>query len=235
MTIHAAGGDGGAAQAAPEAPVAPVAPEAHVHDLLRLRDPRCLEWNAAAPDWAAAALAAAPWVVVRRAAALPGSIAVGVRGARRSQRAAAWVRCDQVAERLGPEALRAGARRVPAARGALPALRSLLEVERAWGVGGPARWGPGGSVGFELATGHPAVHADSDLDLVVRCAAAPRPALARGWLLALPTRAPSRIDVVLEWPQGGAALREYAGGGSYLLRSAAGARLCPAAAGVGER
>ena len=221
MTIHGTGGAGDRAQAA------------RVHDLLRLRDPHCLEWNAVAPDWAAAALAAAPWVVVRRAALQAGRIAVGVRGVRRNQRAAAWVRCDQVVECLGPEALRAAARRLPAARAALPALRSLLEVERAWGAGAPQQWGPGGSVGFELATGHPVVHADSDLDLVVRCPGAPPAAQARGWLQALPAPAPSAIDVVLEWPQGGAALREYAGGGSYLLRSAAGAQLCPAAAGAG--
>lgn len=208
-----------------EMPAEAGAAPACVHDLLALRDASALRWEGVAPDWAPGAVAAAPWVVVRRAAPRAGRLAVGVRGPERWQRAAAWLEPAQVLRRHGPAELRARARQLPEARAALAVFRTLQRLEQAWHASGPAYWGPGGSVGFELASGCVAAGPASDLDVVVRCPRAPSPAQARAWLRALPEAPEARIDVVLEWPAGGAALAEFAASGSYLLRTPHGARL----------
>ncbi|NQD96924.1 phosphoribosyl-dephospho-CoA transferase, partial [Pseudomonas sp. CrR25] len=62
-----------------------------------------------APAWAHAALARHAPVVVRRAVAEPGWVAVGIRGAAREQRYAGWMRLGAIRRRLSPEAVaRAG-------------------------------------------------------------------------------------------------------------------------------
>ena len=190
-----------------------------VHDLLLPRDARALHWQDARPDWAPAALHAAPWVVVRREVSRDGRLAVGVRGDTRARRAAAWLAAEEVRRVLRPSELRRLARGLVASRAALAAFVALRQLELAWGAGaGPADWGPGGSAGFELASGCDTVGPHSDLDVVVRCAQAPSLQQARAWSGALPAQPAARIDVLLEWPQGGAALADYAGGGEYLLR-----------------
>ncbi len=200
-----------------------------VHDLLRLASPRLLQWEHGPEPWAQAALAATPWVVTRRAAVRAGRIAVGVRGAQRSQRLAAWVEAEQVRELLRPAELRRRAAGLDPERSALGAFRALEQLELAWGRVGPRDWGPAGSAGFELASGCPSTGPGSDLDIVVRCPRAPSRARARAWLEALPRDSQARIDVVLEWPAGGAALAEFVAGGAYLLRRPQGALLRPAA------
>jgi phosphoribosyl-dephospho-CoA transferase len=199
--------------------------DVRVHDLLRLRDPGALRWDGAAPAWVRDALGAAPWVVVRRAAARGAWLAVGVRGSARAQRAAAWLDAAGVLCLREPPALRARAGLLAPARAQLPVFAALRSLERAWREHGPMHWGPGGSVGFELASGVATAGPHSDLDVVVRCERAPSTARARAWLRALPHDAPARIDVLLEWPAGGAALAEFAAGGPYLLRTRLGARL----------
>ena len=190
-----------------------------VHDLLWLRDAQALRWQDARPGWASAALQAAPWVVVRREASRDGLLAVGVRGDTRARRAAAWVAAEDVRHVLRPSELPRRMQRLGASRAALAAFVALRQLELAWGAGaGPEDWGPGGSAGFELASGCDTVGPHSDLDVVVRCAQAPSLQQARAWSGALPAQPAARIDVLLEWPQGGAALADYAGGGEYLLR-----------------
>ena len=102
-----------------------------------------------APSWTHGALRTTPWVVVRRAAAPAGFVAVGIRGADRSQRYAWLVSADDVESRLSPEDLTdvhpLAGRDVPAIL-ALHESRALLRESR-------FPWGPTGSVGFELATG----------------------------------------------------------------------------------
>ncbi len=202
---------------------------ARVHDLLRLASPRLLQWEHGPEPWAQAALAATPWVVTRRAAVRAGRIAVGVRGAQRSQRLAAWVDADQVRELLRPGELRRRAAGLAPARTALGAFRALEQLEQAWREAGPRDWGPAGSAAFELASGSPSTGPGSDLDIVVRCPRAPSRARARAWLEALPALTQARIDVLLEWPAGGAALAEFAAGSAYLLRRPQGALLRHAA------
>lgn len=198
-------------------------PEPATHALLRVADARALAGTI--PAWAAAALARAPWVVVRRARTRDGLLPVGVRGARRTERLAAWLSPDAVLECLRPPELaarggwRSGARAVQVP--ALAALEAVAGLMRRYELD----WGPCGSVGFELASGYATATGESDLDLMVQVRAAPPRALAAGLHAAL-ARLPVRADVLLEGPLGAVALAEYAAAGApVMLRTVDGPRL----------
>lgn len=197
------------------------------HDLLRLA-PGAFGQPEDLPAWAARELARRePWVVVRRAASGPGMAAVGVRGAARRERWALSVPLSCVRERVTPEML-AGGRRwayLPASRGELPAFAALGVVADLLESRGLA-WGPGGSVGYELASGRSAVTGGSDLDLILRTPDPLPRAEAREVLddlAALPVRADAQIDT----GTGSVALSEWAAGGEVLLRRAGGPILTP--------
>ncbi len=187
----------------------------NAHDLLWGMTPAHLP--AEAPAWAVEAIGAGHPVVVRRALAEPGYVAVGVRGRLREQRLAAVMPLAAVQRRVAPEALRGvvTSRDLPALR-ALAALRPVL-AQQTWGVTG--------SAGFELASGIEALHAMSDLDLILRT---PEP-LARGDaqdLLAILGTAGCAVDLQLQTPFGAVALREWASGSRrVLLKTASGAHL----------
>ncbi|MGY2043542.1 malonate decarboxylase holo-ACP synthase [Pseudomonas pergaminensis] len=187
----------------------------NAHDLLWGMTPAHLP--ADAPAWAVAAIDAEHPVVVRRAIAEPGYVAIGVRGRLREQRFAAEMPMAAVQRRVIPEALRGviSPRDLPALR-ALAALRPVLAQE-AWGVTG--------SAGFELASGVEALHEQSDLDLILRT----HEPLARGDaedLLAILETAECAVDLQLQTPFGAVALREWASGSRrVLLKTARGAHL----------
>ena len=187
----------------------------NAHDLLWGMTPAHLP--ADAPAWALAVIGAGQPVVVRRALAEPGYVAVGVRGRQREQRFGALMPLAAVQRRVAPEALRGviSPRDLPALR-ALDQLRPVLAQEV---------WGVTGSAGFELATGIEALHAQSDLDLLLRTPER----LDRGDakdLLALLDTAPCAVDLQLQTPYGAVALREWAGPSQrVLLKSASGAHL----------
>jgi phosphoribosyl-dephospho-CoA transferase len=198
-----------------------------VHALLRLTDLDALVWEARRPDWAPAALRLAAWAVVRRPAPRPGVWPVGVRGGLRSQRAAAWLPQRAVQECITPQMLAAKlAWRQPSRTAATPAVAVLDDVAAIFAAHGLAgRWGPGGSVGFELASGVPCTTSDSDLDLML-CADRPMARRDAARLHADLSKLPVRIDLLLETPHGAILLAEYATvEGVTLLRSAHGPRL----------
>jgi phosphoribosyl-dephospho-CoA transferase len=198
-----------------------------VHALLRVTDPDALIWDTGRPPWAEAALQLAPWAVIRRAAPRPGLWPVGVRGGQRSQRAAAWLPHRAAAECITPQRLAATRawREHPRATAA-PAVAVLDAVAAILATHGFAgRWGPGGSVGFELASGLRCTTPDSDLDLVLS-AKLPVTRTDAARLHTDLSKLPVRIDLLLETPRGAAVLAEYARGVDViLLRSAQGPRL----------
>jgi len=97
----------------------------NAHDLLWGMTPA--HAPADAPAWVLEALGAGHPVVVRRAIAAPGHVAVGVRGRLREQRFAAEMPLAAVQRRVAPEALRD----VVSLRD-IPALQALLNCVRCW-------------------------------------------------------------------------------------------------------
>lgn len=202
--------------------------ELRPHDLVRLRTPTALTaTDPAPPAWVAPSLAAAPFAVVRRCAAVaPGMVPVGVRGRTRSERHAAQVPVTALVERIMPEHLvltRSWERALRSA--SIPALAALAAAAD-WldGLGLP--WGPVGGVGFELATGVPVLGAGSDLDLLLRADAPPDRVGLRTLASRLATL-PARCDVQVELAAGAVALGELVRADSHdiLLRTAQGPRL----------
>jgi len=178
------------------------------HDLLWGMTPAQLP--ADAPRWAIESLAVGQPVVVRRALSAEGLIAVGVRGLLREQRLAAFMRVDSIVRRVSPEALCHvdSARDLPVMQ-ALRQLRPMLD-DCGW------VWGVSGSVGFELASGFAAMHAASDLDLILRAAQPITRHQARE-LVAFFDRAACRVDMQLQTPFGAVALREWASASARVL------------------
>ena len=178
------------------------------HDLLWGMTPAQLP--ADAPQWAVESLAAGQPVVVRRAVSAEGWVAVGIRGVLREQRLAAFMPVDSIAGRVSPEALChvECERDLPVMR-ALKRLRPMLD-DCGW------VWGVSGSVGFELASGFTAMHAASDLDLILRTPQMITRNQARK-LVERFDQAVCRVDMQLQTPFGAVALREWASGSPRVL------------------
>src|ERR1700748_99673 len=90
-----------------------------------------------------------PWVVVRRGRISDGLIPVGVRGAQRHERCAGFTRLSEVLETRPADQLRLLF--AEDSRRTLQAFRSLYYLESHL-AGLDMSWGPGGSVGYELAS-----------------------------------------------------------------------------------
>ena len=200
------------------------------HTLLRIASAAAVYAEAPLPDWARRQLAHTPWVVVRRACARGTDIPVGVRGATRGERCAAWVNPTSVCTSVSP--LELAARRdwrSHPRRAELPALSALDAVESIMAAARLAeRWGPAGSVGFELASGYAAVGPQSDLDIILQLEAPLTRAVACALGMQL-RQLPVRTDVLLETADGGLALCEYIRGRPpFLLRTATGPQLTSA-------
>jgi len=177
-----------------------------IHDLLEIDAERFLQGQSSAPGWVAASLREAPFVVVRRGPTDQG-IPVGIRGALRNERWAGVCHPDIVRAILRPQMLLS--RVVPATRiVAIPALRSLPFLAERWREF-DAPWGPGGSVGFELATGRHVTTPESDLDVVIY-ADTPMTASAAQPLRDSALGLPAVVDIRVETPTCGFSLTEYA-------------------------
>ncbi|MGA8136016.1 MAG: malonate decarboxylase holo-ACP synthase [Pseudomonas gingeri] len=188
------------------------------HDLLWGLTPAQLPEEA--PDWVAEALSLGQPVVVRRALTAPDQVAVGVRGVLREQRFATLMPRALVERCVRPEALidiEVCAQDWPALQ-ALHYLRPLLDASG-------LVWGVSGSAGFELATGLPTLHQQSDLDLILRVPQTLSRRQANGLLQRLDNPF-CRVDLQLQTPLGAVALVEWAGTARrVLLKRADGVQL----------
>jgi phosphoribosyl-dephospho-CoA transferase len=194
------------------------------HDLLEIDANLFFSGNASAPEWVEEILRKSPFVVVRRGRATDQEIPIGVRGAGRNQRWPAFCHPTWVKTILTPPQLLT--RTVPTLRaGAIPALRALHVLKDRWrNVDHP--WGPGGSVGFELATGSHAVKPESDLDIVIYAEGKITREQARS-LYDLTVNLSAAVDIRVETLACSFSLTEYARGGSasILLRTPDGLEL----------
>jgi phosphoribosyl-dephospho-CoA transferase len=194
------------------------------HDLLEIDPERFLSFHASVPEWAAKGLRRAPFLVVRRGLVSEQTIPVGVRGPERNQRWAAFCHTALVKSITTPPQLLK--RTVPMFRAdSVPALRSLSLLEERW-TNLDRPWGPGGSVGFELATGSHVAMPESDLDIVLYADGRITTGEAKS-LCGFTSGLPSAIDICVETQTCGFSLKEYASQGSapILLRTPYGVEL----------
>ena len=198
--------------------------EAHsvrTRDLLEVDAKQLITAHATIPRWAEEHLHEVPFVVVRRSPRTQHRIPIGVRGCERNQRWASFCSSGILINIVTPPQLLGHA--VPAQRdSAIPALRALQLLKNRW-IGLDHDWGPGGSVGFELATGKHTARAGSDLDIVLY-AERRVPVDEAKWLYARAIDLPSLVDIRVETPVCGFSLREYARASpaAILLRTSSG-------------
>jgi phosphoribosyl-dephospho-CoA transferase len=182
-------------------------PSIRTHDLLEIDAGRFLLVDPSTPGWVGETLRRTPFVVVRRGPVSAQEIPVGVRGACRSERWAAVCHPSMVRGIMTPGQLLR--RPVPVSRAAtIPALRALQILAERW-QDLDLSWGPGGSVGYELATGTHAVTPQSDLDVVVYAKSRLTPDEART-LCDSTTDLPAPADIRVETPVCGFSLVEFA-------------------------
>jgi phosphoribosyl-dephospho-CoA transferase len=195
-----------------------------VHDLLQIDRASANPEFAADPSWVKQTMLDCPWVVVRRDQAASGLIAVGVRGDSRGERWAASCNKSLVRKIVRPDELLLRNRTTNDTR-RTPALRALQQMINRW-AGLSLPWGPGGSVGFELASGRQVTTETSDLDLVIRALQRITVEDARA-LLDNTVGLEARVDVRVETPVCGFSLEEYVSASSakILLRYPDGGRL----------
>ena len=176
------------------------------HDLIRVNGADALQSAAPLPDWVGKVWHPGLPLVVRRDFSADGLIPAGIRGDTRAERAAVWVAPDSVIDTVTPEALVADAGKLAASpfAGMRPVQALLRLVRQAI----PWRWGVTGSCGYALATGKAVMHADSDLDILVRCPEPAKPADFAG-LADIMASLPCRTDVQIETPAGAFALKEW--------------------------
>jgi phosphoribosyl-dephospho-CoA transferase len=117
-------------------------------------------------------------------------------------------------------------RTIPPSRAdAIPALRALNLLKDRW-KDLVLPWGPGGSVGFELASGSHVANPESDLDIVIYADRSMTAAEAKSlWDRA--TNLPAVVDIRVETPVCGFSLREFASQSpaAILLRAPGGSVL----------
>lgn len=166
--------------------------------------------DGSAPIWAIEAMQAGHPVVVRRAITDSSMIAVGIRGNARHQRYATQMPKPAIIRCVSPEQLvNIDLQAFPHLQKRLVGIANVMEYFA-------VQWGYSGSVGFELATGIRVVHAQSDIDLIMRMPNYVDKQLAHQMLIQL-EETTEKVDVQLQTPNGGVALKEWARGSSKIL------------------
>lgn len=166
--------------------------------------------DGSAPIWAIEAMQAGHPVVVRRAITDSAMVAVGIRGKARHQRYATQMPKAAIIRCVSPEQLvNIDLQAFPHLQQRLVGIANVMEYFA-------VQWGYAGSVGFELATGIRVVHAQSDIDLIMRMPNYVDKQLAYQMLIQL-EETTEKVDVQLQTPHGGVALKEWARGSSKIL------------------
>nr|WP_171406694.1 malonate decarboxylase holo-ACP synthase [Acinetobacter guerrae] len=155
------------------------------------------------PQWVIEAVTQHQPVVVRRAEFHEDMIPVGIRGTQRNQRFAIFMPIGSITKCIKPESL------IESDWMLFPHLQSSLKNIYPVMQHLDLPWGYTGSVGFELATGLRTVTKTSDIDLLIRTKQPISKMDAQAILLRLDTLE-MKLDIQLQVPTGGVALREWA-------------------------
>jgi phosphoribosyl-dephospho-CoA transferase len=192
------------------------------HDVLEISAKQLIAGHSSVPDWVERSLLAVPFAVIRRGPATKQYIPIGIRGAQRNQRWAAFCPPRLVKRLITPPQLLSYAM-LPSRADDAPAFRALHVLRERW-IDLDHPWGPGGGVGFELATGSKVVTPESDLDVVLYVQTRMTVEKAKS-LCARAMYLPAVVDIQVETPVCGFSLREFAreSPGAILMRSSCGA------------
>ncbi|UGB33051.1 malonate decarboxylase holo-ACP synthase [Metabacillus sp. B2-18] len=193
------------------------------HDLLEIRAITDLVSFTEIPEWVENAIASAPFVVVRRAQAGEGLVAVGVRGQQRNERFASFLPVERIIRRISPEQLSREREWVGKSKDIFKHLELINRIMNKYSL----VWGPTGSVGFELASKKDATTESSDIDIVIRLKKELTKELANSILTELNNEVKIRVDVQVDMKEGGFSLTEYATNGEkpILIRTINGPKL----------
>ena len=175
------------------------------HDLLWLK-PDTLSQGQPLPSWVRDIHTDDMPVIVRRDYVADGRIPVGIRGRKRSERAATWVRPQDIIRKLSPEDIITSLKK----KSSLPfgEMKPIQCIEQLLATPIPEPWGITGSCAFALATGRNVMHQDSDLDLLIRCHEPVGKTHFKALADILPFL-PCRTDIQIETPAGTFALKEW--------------------------
>ena len=190
--------------------------ELNPHDLLEIQGTKDLTSLSAIPEWVESSLAKAPFVVVRRARASEGFIAVGVRGSERHKRFAAFLPVNRIISRVTPEQLTRERKWNEQPKEIFQGLEQIGELLDSHSL----EWGPTGSIGFELTSGENTIKETSDIDIVVRFSKNFTFNFVREIEERLKNN-PFRVDIQVETSEGAFLLSEYLVSGEkpILLRT----------------
>ena len=201
--------------------------ELNPHDLVRIRGVEELVTEHPPPQWVRASLLLAPFVVIRRAQNQNGCLPVGVRGWERGQRFAAWLPADRIIKVVTPYLLANPGtwkdvynKFPPLTIRSLQLVTPLLDRTM-------YSWGPIGSAGFELATGISALRDSSDLDLLIDLNEALSMNAAGILMESLEKTTLVPLDIQINTPLGGVALKEYIKSNEVLIKTRNGPMLIP--------
>jgi phosphoribosyl-dephospho-CoA transferase len=201
--------------------------EMRPHYLLKIAGQNDLVTNLPLPDWAIASLHQAPFVAVRRAENVDNSIPVGIRGPERKHRFAASLPAHKAVAAISPYSLIWPANWKMVYPSRLPVAVRALQQVTPFLIQTGFRWGPTGSIGFELATGAATVKDSSDLDLLIDLPHFIKVSSARRLMNDLEKRIPVRLDVQLNTPRGGVSLADYISSDKVLVKTLSGPALQP--------
>jgi phosphoribosyl-dephospho-CoA transferase len=190
--------------------------ELNPHDLLEVESVADLISYSPFPDWVETSIAKSPFVVVRRARASEGLVAVGVRGSMRNERFAAFLPIDHIVRRITPEQLTQQRSWKEHSKEIFCCLKQVSNLMKAHSL----IWGPVGSVGFELVSEKETTTKTSDIDIVIRFSEGFTTRCAREIEAEL-KKSHVRVDVQLEAKDGAFSLSEFAasGGKPILIRT----------------
>jgi phosphoribosyl-dephospho-CoA transferase len=177
-------------------------------NLLNARDDQYI------PSWVFEELSETSWVVVRRGVVTRDRIPIGVRGPERSHRWPASCQPRAIQQIMTPPDLLKRFETSEDSHGS-PAFRGLRSLVADW-QWLTHFWGPGGSVGFELATGKRTVTARSDLDIVIYANERLSQSDALR-ILGCIRNIPVAVDIRVETPVCGFSLTEYARSSAKLI------------------
>ena len=192
------------------------------HDLLRFKGMEDLFTANPFPQWVLETLELNPAGVVRRAEYTDGRIPIGIRGKERGERFACWINTDRVLEVISPVMLTDSANWKRKYIADLPLTVQSLKIITPFLNEAEYEWGPAGSTGFELATGYTSIKNSSDLDLVIYTDDFFPVKKAKCLLARLEEKTLVPLDIQLQTPKGGVALKEYIRSDEVLLKSSIG-------------